>query len=243
MKPRVILAGVLAALSLLPENGATQTWFTNEHLDLNILYDGATSNFTMEVRDEDSGGTDYAPGDAVLLVPTNALLTVPPLPAFSFLGNPGDPVWILPQSQDFDLLYLGVAAYGVSGGLFTGNQVSVALTGVSNARGGHFALYSSDIFGNPVVGMNSRDGITASDSIVVGAGGHLHFNWAFSAPGLYEVELRAFGTLTDLTAITGAPAAFRFFVIPEPQTVALLGLGAALLAFRRRGMGAHTRRG
>lgn len=46
-----------------------------------------------------------------------------------------------------------------------------------------FAVYDVDAFGTPHVIMNSGDGITAADSVILPAGGHRHVNWAFTWPG------------------------------------------------------------
>ncbi|MET7548507.1 hypothetical protein ACWGN9_19710 [Streptomyces sp. NPDC055775] len=56
------------------------------------------------------------PGDhhtRALHVKPEAETTVPSNAAFSFLGSPGDPLWIPPQSSSPDLLYAGWAAHEV----------------------------------------------------------------------------------------------------------------------------------
>ena len=54
-----------------------------------------------------------------------------------------------------------------------------------------------DGFGQPVVRLNSGDGISAADALTLTAGSHEHVNWAFTAPGLYRVKFQAGGTLVQ----------------------------------------------
>ena len=120
-----------------------------------------------------------------------ALNTVPAGAQWSFLGSAGSSVWILPQTHDHDLLFLGLGTEELAAGIFTGDQVTLSLRGVSGP--GNFAVYQTDMFGNPNVFMNSGDGITAGDAVTLGAGAHSHVNWAFGAPGIYQIDFEASG--------------------------------------------------
>lgn len=92
---------------------------THEHADgLCILYNPtAVSNALSLVAWQ---------RDASLDLPTNQVIFVAKpeskviLPAGTPFGDSGQPLWILPQSQNSDLLYLGVNAKRVPTGLFDG---------------------------------------------------------------------------------------------------------------------------
>jgi hypothetical protein len=56
----------------------------------------------------------------------------------------GSPVWILPQVQNEDLLYLGYGGDGIPDGVFVGNQVKVALKNVTGP--GSFFSYGAGSF-------------------------------------------------------------------------------------------------
>ena len=143
-------------------------------------------------------------------------------------------MWLLPQAENPNLLFLGYGADGLADGDFVGNQVRITLRGVTGP--GQFAEYELDSFGNPVVFMNTRDGISAADHFDLTAGGDAHTGWAFSQPGRYTVSLEAAGTLANGNIFTSSgPVNYSFEVVPEPSTMALLGSGLlGLLVWTKR---------
>jgi surface-anchored protein len=211
----------------------SQTTLTNQHVDVGIAYAGGL--WDLHVHDE-TNAQEYDPADAVLFAGPQSSNGVPANPLFSFLGNPGDPVWILPQNQNPNLMFLGLGAEELTAGTFVGDVVTLSLTGVSGP--GHFALYQTDTFGTPTVFMNTRDGISGADEYDIGAGTHAHFNWAFSEMGTYTLSFEASGTLVAGNVFTSSgPVDYTFQVVPEPGTLTLAtlgGVGLLLLARRRR---------
>jgi surface-anchored protein len=193
----------------------------------------------------------------LLKVLEEARMEVPDDPRYTFLGAEGTPVWILPQTQDTSLLYAGISSEnkssqsgwtgfgvssqflvrGVPSGTFQNNGVTLSLVEFSGP--GQFHLYSTNAFGDPAIVFNTADGLTLADSRLFSPAGHVHFNWAFSEPGEYEIGLRASGTLISGGQYTESDiTTFRFQVIPEPATglAAILG-GTVLLCVRRRSAG------
>ncbi|MBM3844741.1 MAG: hypothetical protein FJ405_00450 [Verrucomicrobia bacterium] len=182
------------------------------HTDIGIAFeDGA---FDLHIHSEETD-TEYAPGGAVLCVLPAAEQPVPDTAAFSFLGRPGYSTWILPAVQNEELLFLGFGAEEVEKGVFVGDVLRMELVSVEGA--GDFAVYSVNGFGNPVVHMNSADGINASDFFQVIAGGHTDLNWAFSAPGTYRVGFRARGTLVAGNQAVLSEIAYCTFTVAAPQ--------------------------
>jgi len=91
------------------------SFLTTEHVDINIGYNG---DWTIEHQDDDNF-VDYDPEVALLYGGTPSLTSRVGSSAFEFIGvGPGDDFYRLPQSQDPNLLYLGMAGYGVSGTTF-----------------------------------------------------------------------------------------------------------------------------
>ena len=233
-KLKSLLAVALASPVALSLNA--QTLLTEGHTDVGIVYELGGWNLHIG-QHEATPPMEYAPNEAILGVNiVGAHSTVPANPQFSFLGMAGSSVWVLPQVQDPALLFLGFGTEELESGIFVNNEVTLSLQGVRAP--GQFSVYDVGMFGSPSIFMNSGDGITTTDSILLSAGGHRHVNWAFSTPGTYEVDFEAAGTLVDGNVFTASgPITYTFSVaaVPEPSVLSLLLLGGTgLLAFARR---------
>ena len=204
-----------------------QTRIGTGHVDIGVAFENGM--FDLHIHDETTD-TEFTPEEAILQVRTPSLTAIPPDPRFSFLGTTGSPIWILPQIERDDLLFLGIGAEEIGPGVFTQDQLRVTLKGISGP--GHFYLYGTGgVLGDPVVRMNSRDGILdGSDFVSLQTGGHTDLNWAFTAPGIYTVSLEASGTLiTGNQNVTSGLVDYTFEIIPEPRTMTLGALGALTL--------------
>jgi len=222
-------AGLCAATASLLN---AQTYLWSGHADVGVNYeDGA---WDLHVHHHDLG--EFEPGEAVLGVDIAAALnTVPAGAQWSFLGSAGSPVWILPQTHDENLLFLGLGTEELATGIFAGDQVTLSLRGVSGP--GNFAVYITDMFGAPNVLMNSGDGIGPGDAVTLTAGGHKHVNWAFSAPGIYRIDFEGSGTLADgnlFTSSGNVTYTFEVAAVPEPSTYVLLALGVLMMGLCTR---------
>lgn len=237
-----------------------------EHIDLSInfssaLVGGATNPWLLTTRDEDAR-REYAgqragfadPERSTLLVKAVAEVEIPDDDRYLFLGEPGASSWILPQSQDTELLYAGVSTEnktsqtgwqgvgvssqflvrGVPSGYFSGNKVTLTLASFSGP--GNFHLYSTDAFGNPVVAFDTTDGLSSLDFREFTPSNHVHFNWAFSTPGDYYIGLQASGAAGS-SFFESDVTMFHFLVVPEPGTAALAGLAVLVVSSRRKRSG------
>ncbi len=166
--------------------------------------DGA---WDLHIHDEDAD-VEYEPDCAVLKAKDEAEVAVPADPAFSFLGSAGAPVWILPQVQDPDLLYLGYATEEIGTGVLEGDALDWSLVEVDGP--GAFIAYSVDGFGDPTVLFNSNDPLPQTLTIPTGA--HTHVNWAFTAPGEYVVTYQADATPVGGSPVSSGPVAYSFLV-------------------------------
>lgn len=210
---------------------ASPALLTEGHLDLGIAYEDGALEAHLHLHEPEPAGTEYGPGEAIVVVGPAAETAVPANPMFSFLGPAGGRVHLLPSSEVPGLPFLGLAAEEIEPGLFRNDTLSLRLEGFAGP--GEFSLFTLDAFGVPSVRLHTADGLAEADTIEVRAGNHGHANWAFTAPGEYALTFVASGTpVGSELALSSAPATFRFSVVPEPTSGALLALGLAALAFR-----------
>ena len=156
-------------------------------------------------------GQEFEANEAALHAGPSTWQKVPTPPAFAFLGNPGDTVYLLPQSEREGVLFLGIAGDKIESGIFENDVVALNLVNVEGP--GAVFLYATGTFGNPTVFFNSEDGISQSDVFPLSAGGHSHQNWGFTAPGIYRVGLTASGVLNaDGQTVSSEETTFLFEV-------------------------------
>lgn len=181
---------------------------TDVHAEVGVNFDG--TNFVWALNDE-TNDIEYEPEDVILLVEAATRTRVPNNPDYRFLGKPNASVWILPQVINPDVLTVGISAENLPSGVFVNDVIDLHITSVKGP--GQFALYEVDAFGVPDVFANTRDGLHNDDHVPFFAGGHAHFNWAFSKPGTYHVTFEASGTLIEGNqAVTSEPQVYTFHV-------------------------------
>lgn len=195
---------------------AQVTYLTNQHMDFRLQYDASAigSNRLGVILGYDPG--QRAMSDQVYIVGnTNARVNLPSNPNYAFLGAAGTPTWILPQSQNTSLPYIGLSAEDIPDGVFTD---PMQLEVVSVEGPGNFFAWSVSGPGQPpTVKMIVTNGVVApgynhSDVLI---GSHEHDNWAFGTNGLYRVTFRANGQfLSDPTNTLGRDVAWAFQILP-----------------------------
>jgi surface-anchored protein len=207
------------------------TAFSNEHVDLDIVY--KQGEWELGWHEEDSD-TEFAADAAVALVPLASGLNRPAGPQWDFTGvNAGQTIYVLPQTQNPSLVFLGMATEESdasalvpwdpdgAGPRGSGIWTRLNLVSVSGPNGsaapGAVSIWQTDGFGSLNVSVASSDGVSDADAVFLQGFGHAHYNYGFSAPGIYDV------TFAATTAI-----------VPEPATAGLLAAFGGLLLRRRR---------
>lgn len=216
---RLSWASLCALLACLPtpaghgaESADERVRLLTAHVDLAVTYQPADEAHKLDivVRDDDQGQT-YRSNEVSLVVREAARLT---LPAGTVFGNEGDPLWVLPQSPNPEVLFVGLSGEALLPGPFTG---AVELRLVDLRGPGHVFLWQADAFGVFDLRMDTRDGVSAADAVQVPLGGHAHYNWGFTTNGVFEVVLQAFGQRAGVvTNDFSLPTALRFEVEPLP---------------------------
>lgn len=208
-------SGVLAATGEVTTSPVVEYLFrveparlTHGHADVGVGFEEGA--WDLHVHDEELG-LEFAPSQVVLEVGRPALRAVPNHPGFGFLGAPGDRVWMLPETAAEHLLFLGLGTAEAPSGVFQEDQVRWTLKRVEGP--GHFALYHLDPLGNPLVSMNSRDGIDDDDARDLTAGGHAHATWVFSAAGEYRIGFQASAVLAATGEATASDVVEYHFTV------------------------------
>ena len=204
LRSLALTAAALVLLTATPASAATI--LTTGHVDV-VDVDYTSGTLSVQLLDGTSGSSVRRdPATVELAVLPAAKTTVPTSPAYSFLGAPGSQVWILPQSQNPNLLWAGWNSTDVATGVFQANSLTFSLLSVS---GGQLSIYTQSL-STPTVLFTSGDGLP--DSKPLASGAHAHANWAFSTAGTYTVTFRVSGVLAATGATVSADATYTFKV-------------------------------
>ncbi len=164
----------------------------------------------------------YEPGDVILEV-GNAAYTNTAAFSPSIVSLLGSNAWILPVDLE-EAAALGVIEAGVAKTGFNG-AATFTMLGAGPNNPGNFALFTS---GSSI--RLSSTGDTVETNSFSTTAGHIHYNWGFSAPGIYTFDMQA-----TYGGVQSAVETYTFNVVPEPSTYALLGAGATILLMARYG--------
>jgi surface-anchored protein len=181
-----------------------------------VLDEGHVDGFAVAVDDgefdlhvhDDVYGVERSPAETVLHARPGSQTSIPANPAYSFLGAAGADIWVLPQVQDSDLLWLGWETEEIPTGILQGNALQWKLMEVDGP--GSFHIFTTGALGQPTVLFDSDDGLPDTVSLPVGT--HAHGNWTFGAPGQYTVTFQAIGTLADGTPLDSGPVDYTLTV-------------------------------
>lgn len=198
-----------------------------------VLDQGHIDAFTLTWSDnaldvqlqEDVTGSHvpHAPEDVLLKVKPESALELPdPVPpSLSFLGQPGDTVYYLPQTQDPNLIWPGWSTERIPAGVFT-NPLRIQVTDVTGP--GEVFLWQTGSFGESKSVLGG--GFQLPGTISPNANVHAHANWAFTEEGTYSFTVVAGGDLAGGGGtVNSAPRTYTFQVgDADPQPITTLGV-------------------
>jgi surface-anchored protein len=187
---------------------------TNEHCDIRVVFNPeATNKLEFRIRDSDRN-INYSPDEVVLAATEASRLSLPG--DFPPLGSAGDPLWVLPATQDPDLLYLGFSGDGIPSGLFE-SPVEIRLLSVSGP--GDCFVWQIGGTGALEFQMNTADGLDRADALPLHPGGHSHHNWGFTSNGAVTLTFLATARLPGgSTNETSSETEIVFHVLPIPES-------------------------
>ena len=192
----------------------------------------ATYEFDLHLHSEDgdlfnsSGASELeAEADSAMLpVVSDAKGTRPAGTQWDFTGTTsGSSLWVLPKSQDVNLIFLGIGAEEVDPADLAGN-ITLAFDSLVGPAGAAFSMWDVDQATNLIPLVTSASGFGAvPNQITVIPGSHSHYNVGFTAPGLYDVTFTASATLAAGLgggAVTGT-ATYSFGVFDTGESYPL----------------------
>jgi surface-anchored protein len=210
------------------------TNLSDGHIDVfEVHYDSSVSRteFALHIHDHVSE-THFEPADVILQVNESSYFASPA----GLVSILGASAYILPATQEADMLYGGVSA-DVPSGVFQNNQLKIQMVSAGSANPGNFSMYR--FFGSAgalQVGLQSIGESVFVNEVTIPIDGHEHWNWGFSAPGTYTFEFQGLGVKSeDFSILETARELFTFNVIPEPSSSTLLLIGlVGWVAARKR---------
>ena len=171
-------------------------------------------------------------------------------PTWNFLAaSANDPVWFLPQGTDPNKPFLGMGTEELLPADGWTTPVTWQFNSITRVSGANsqFALWQNDAFGTPqifastlVPTTGAQDPNRTGNSWRQNTFSHDHFNYGFTGEGVYDLSFTASATNATLAQNFSDTVTYRFVTgsaitaVPEPNSLALLGLGSAAgVAVRR----------
>ncbi|MCT2585571.1 choice-of-anchor M domain-containing protein [Actinophytocola gossypii] len=222
MRPWLVTAVTVGLLTVGTATAAAaedQLVLDHGHIDaFAVSWDG--SALDLQLREDVTGDhVPHAPEDVLLQVRSESALELPdPVPpSLEFLGQPGDTVYYLPQTQDPNLIWPGWSTEGIPGGVFT-NPLRIQVTDVTGP--GDVFLWQTGSFGESISVLGG--GFQLPGTLSPNVGVHAHANWAFSEQGTYSFTVQASGDLAGGGTATSTARTYAFQVgeaaEPAPAT-------------------------
>ncbi|TDC30061.1 hypothetical protein E1211_24940 [Micromonospora sp. 15K316] len=211
----VMFVGGLVATAATPAQAQEGVVLSRGHTDaVDVHYEDG--QLRLKVHDDTvQPSTTRDPRDVTFQVLPQAAVEVPDLAEYAFLGPAGSTIWLLPMTQDPNLLWPGWNTTTLQAGVFQGDKVRLSLVNVAGP--GRVSVFMTDPVGQPLIKFRSDDGLP--DAIDVPIGTHAHANWVFSALGSYTLTFRADATLSNGTTVSTGPVTYHFVVgeLPDPD--------------------------
>ena len=166
------------------------------HVDMFDLTSDEKSDLSLKFKEDVAApGTLREPESVLLKVKASSWRSIP-------MGLPGAPAgYLLPQTQDPELLWPGWDVLGVRTGGYKAATFDVSYTGPAN---GVIQVFKTPSFGGPesVLADGGYEMRPTGSTITQPYPAHTHVNWVFSAAGRYTLTVTAHATRADGSTAT-----------------------------------------
>lgn len=138
------------------------------------------------------------PGTVVTHIKPEAWMQVPDDPAYAFLGEPGDDLWLIPEVQIDGIVWAGWNTESLTPSEVDPNSVRWTLDAITgDERGspppGAMTIFQTGSFGEPLPRVfDTNQPLPQTYGLVLGT--HAHANWTFNAEGVYRLRFTVTAT-------------------------------------------------
>ena len=192
------------------------------HMDLRLRVDsGAPTNYSLVLKDDSLTGEKTSVMRAIdsvtWKVGVNARFTRPQSlsdPSYDVLGAIGESSYVLPETQNPDIVWPGVSTEGIDYSLFP-KGIDYELKVVESPKDSRVAFFQGGTFGGPAnIMVDSAD--PAKSLIHTDSPTHMHANWVFSRPGHYRLQIRALDGDKEIAAPVSWNVSVHEAAVPTP---------------------------
>lgn len=177
------------------------------HVDIKAI--PSDSSFGIVVKDEtflvEQKLVERPLDTVVLAVHDNAKMARPETladPQFDYLGPVGQEFYLLPQTQKSDVIWPGYNTQDVDYSKYS-STVDLHITPRKVPEGATWGLFLTSGIGSSFDTLVNS--LTKDYTIETTYAAHTHANWAFSKPGIYELEMSYTATAKDGSKVASAP--------------------------------------
>ena len=198
---------------------------THGHMDLRLRADSSSpTKYSLVLKDDSLTGEKTSVMRSIdsvtWKVGVNARFTRPQSltdPSYDVLGTIGESSYVLPETQNPDIVWPGVSTEGIDYSVFP-KGIDYEVRVLESPKDSRVAFFQTGTFGGPAqVMIDSAN--PALSRIHTDSPTHMHANWVFSRPGRYRLQIRALDGDKEIAApVSWIASIHEAAAKPEPSS-------------------------